>query len=54
MISREDIIKEALKRFPPSKPRNYLNEGQRLGFVEGAKWMQSKNKKQWKKQSESI
>jgi hypothetical protein len=42
MITEKDIIKEALKRHPPSKPRNYLNEGERLGFIEGAKWIQSK------------
>ena len=41
MITKEDIIKEARKRHPTSKPRNYLNEGERLGFIEGALWMKS-------------
>lgn len=46
-MTKEDIIKEARKRHPESKPRNYFNEGQRMGFIEGALWMkgQLKNKK---------
>jgi hypothetical protein len=39
MITKQDIIKEAHKRYPESKPRLYLTEGQRLGFVKGALWM---------------
>lgn len=37
-MTKEDIINEAKKRHPESKPRNYFNEGQRVGFIEGALW----------------
>lgn len=42
-MTKEDIINEAKKRHPESKPRNYFNEGQRMGFIEGALWMKRKH-----------
>lgn len=41
MRTIEEIREEALKRFPPSKPMHYLDEGQRLGFNKGALWMKN-------------
>jgi hypothetical protein len=37
MPTDEDIRAEARRRHPSSKPRNYLNEGEQIGFIEGAK-----------------
>ncbi len=38
-MTRKEIITEGRKRYPKSKPMNYLDEGKVLGFVEGAMWM---------------
>ena len=40
----EEILKEAKERFPESKPRYYLDEGQRMGFQKGAKWVRDLDK----------
>jgi len=44
-MTKAEIIKESQKRHPQLEPMNYLQEGQRMGFVEGARWV-------WQKQQE--
>lgn len=39
MPSEEDAKAEATKRFPTTKPRNYLQEGKWLGWMWCHKWM---------------
>jgi len=41
MITKKEIRAEASKRYPNKKPRNYLEDGMRLGFYKGALWMQN-------------
>ena len=39
-MTQKEITIEALKRYPVTKPMNYLHEGKRMGFIKGAMWMQ--------------
>ena len=41
MLSKDGAIKEARRRYPISKPRNYYEEGKVMGFVEGVQWLKS-------------
>ena len=43
-MNKKDIIEEACKRYPSSKPMNYITEGKKMGFVEGALWMKTLQK----------
>jgi len=43
-VTDEMIKEEANKLFPTSKPRNYLSEGQWMGFIKGAKFVKTQMK----------